>query len=784
MVIRSIDAHDVFQTFVNREAEVDRLAELIRTAEGGRLGAILAWPDSGLTASLRQAGHRFDPHINVVHIDLSNRQPDAMLTQAVQFVVKRGQEYARKILHPLARPGKRDVLRRLIGGSAGALPVVGSVASQLSDITFSLVSPDTDYLQYNRKLSDLFGLLAESGRTCIIADHFQKAQPNHVTQIANTLNANPSVSVLAAQNSEARTPSVQLLADALGPYLGALSEFPRPDGQLAKLILAEIERKRGITLSANNLPDIRLGLHAYLSRIYDLLLQKQSQPEQLLQIHLDIICTLKTAEMTIGASIVFNALVRGGLFVLDGAVFQDAISTLESHGLVAPSQANGLELSLALTSQGDARASLEMASGHRNLLYSELLYRGLMELIESGKLTAHPFAALLYRLAGVVDPDGQNRWKMATIKSCIATSDFFEASAILDRIQETLPRQSDDDTLTLIAATATTKRYDQALELCDALRNQNARTAILRSVLLYRCLKLDEALDEMKSLLSFLTNLEERCYLAVFFIALCIDRGQIDNEAKNLIASVDEFSETRHFGYLLNIIAATQTPDNAVRMCERSLASFERHGDDFGFGGARANVGVHLIKSGQFAESLEVSRSAHEHLSKYGIQHVHLVANNIASASLMIGDLALAEHWVRISLNLLQTSTIRVNALTNLAAIEFLKGRAEAMQVAIIEAARQAELQPIERVRSKACRNLSLLIDNRNGSPEVLSRICEPFPSDGAQTWTARPTLSGSTTEQRLEFLVERYVPPTNQYWYPNPMNLFERQSLSVETYG
>lgn len=782
--IRSVNAHEVFRIFINRQAEVDRLVDLIRTSEEGRIGAILAWPDSGLTASLRQAQSRLDQRLNVVPVDLSNRQPDAFLLQTIQYILGKGKEYSQEILRPLARPGKKEVLVRLLGAGSGAVPVLGSTLSQLSDIAVNLVSPDLDNLQYNKKLSDIFNLLSKTGRTCIVADHFQKAQPSHLAQIANTLNANPGVAVLAAQNTVEQVPSVQILDKTLEPYLGALAEFPQPDEHLAELILSDVAKKAGIVIQASQVSDIRDGLHAFLSQIYRLLINNFSQPEPLDQIHIDILCILKTADVPLGASMLFHSLVKGKLFMLDGTAFRESMALLEEHGLVTLSQASGLEISIALSSQGEARAQRELESNHRILLFTEILYRGLTDLIDSQKLDSNIFAPLVYRLAGTVDQNAQDRWRIATIKSCIATSDFFEASAILDRVETTLPRQNDDDTLTLIAALVTTKKYDRALKLCSRISDSTLQIAILRAVLLYRSLKLQNAHEEMTSLLSIVQDPEERCFLSVFFIALCIDRSHIDENARQLIASADQFSDTRYYGYLLNIIAATQLPNEAVETCRLSFWSFEKNLDEFGLAGACANEGVHLIKAGRFHEGLETSLSAYERLSKYGIQHIHLVANNIASASLMLGKVADAERWVRMSLNLLQTSTIRINALSNLAAIEFIRGNTDRMVSAMVEAVKQAGRQPIGHARKRACANLKIFAHDQMEFPDTILDVC----GDDLDETEQHPALTAPGPEalekDRLAYLVEAHKPPTNQYWYPNPMGLFQSKSLAVEAFG
>ena len=779
----SINASEIFHIFVNRRDEIDGLIKQIEDAECGHIGAVLARPDTGLSAALRVARNGIGTRINVVHIDLRDGQPDALFLQTIQYVINRGKEFSERVLPPLARPGKKEILRRIIGGSAGAVPLAGSPLSQLSEIAFNLVSPDTGYLEYNRKLSEIYDLLTKFDKTCIVFDHFQRAQPNHLAQIANTLNAIPTLSAPAAQNTVDLLPSVQVTSDHLKPYLGTFEKLPAPHPSLAELIVKRISRRMDVAIHASQFPDIRIGLHAFLSRIYRFLTEHTPEPERLKQIHLDILSLLKTADTAISVAVLFHALVHGRLFILDSTAFNQELALLESLDLVEINRLTGLDTRVSLTSRGEPLAREELGTGHRDLLFSQVLYGGLVDLIEAGTLTEATFAPLLYRLAGLIDQDGQIRWRIAAITSCIATSSFVEASTMLDDLEANLQLTDEDDTLTLIAAMSTTKKYVQALKYCGSIANKNTRTAILHSILLYRSLKLDTAHEEMSALLSVVRDPEEKCILATYYIALCIDRGEIDAAAQKLIASAEYFNNTKRYGYLLNIIAATEKPVDAIVTCRRSFEVFERAGDRFGLGGAWANVGVHLIKNREFAEGLATSESAYGHLSRFGIQHVDLVANNIASALLMLGDAEAAARWVRKSLDLLQTSTIRINALTNLAAIGFLEDKPEVLKETIVEAGGQAAAQPIERIREKFCENALVLCEGLAEMPEIVRRLCRRcLPADALAIYGTVRTPT-TTRDERLSILQARYSAPTNQYWYPNPMDLFEKKALSVEAY-
>lgn len=764
--------------FLNRDAEVEQLATFIRQAEGGRLSAVLAEPDTGLSSALREAGRRISKPAQIIPIDLGNGTSETILIQTLRYVAQRGEDFAKVVLRPIARSKRAGVIPALVN----FMPGFGLSLDRLTAIATDQFYPDMSHLEYNRTLCDLYSSLSEQGVTCMVVDHLQRAKPEHLMQLATTLNASPRVKAIAGQNTANCVPSSQLTINVLKPYVGAQQQFAKPDAHLAELILARVAQRKHVEFDLRELPDIGSGLHGFLEQVYVRLTQAASVMLPLEQIHQDILCILRTADSDLSTSVLFHATVNGGLFILDASAFEQEIELLTQYGLLTSVRgASGRRTSVALTSQGRQYADDALREGHQDLVYADILYRSLVEQIETQQLQGGAPATLLYRLSGLVDPEGQKRWRMAMLKSCIATSNFLEATSVLEEIRSNLPRQSDDDTLTLISAMVTTKKYASALDVTSTLAEKSTRTAILKGILLYRDLQLEAAHRSMLVLMPTLSSTEESCILATYIIALGIDRGAQDPLAQAIIADASRFSQTWHYGYLLNVIAATQHPTQAIETCQTAAPVFEANGDIFGLGGTHANIGVHLLKAKRYQDSKRASIKAHELLARFGIQHVHLVANNIAGAALKSGSLDEASVWVRKSLNLLQTSTIGIRALANLAVVEFIRGDFHAMISAVDAAAQRATDQPMEHVRRSFCRSVGPIVAGYGQLPDNVRMLLE-CSHEKSDTPPANPFfVDAGTQSDRLAYVQAQYTPGTNQYWFPNPMNLFKGKGLSSE---
>lgn len=284
-------------------------------------------------------------------------------------------------------------------------------------------------------------------------------------------------------------------------------------------------------------------------------------------------------------------------------------------------------------------------------------------------------------------------------------------------------------------------------------------------------------------MLGIVKNIDLRCIILTYYVALLIDTDKEGEAKETSLEQSHHIEDSKYFGYFQNIIAALQSPTDAITTCIGALKIMETTSDHFGAGGTWGNIGVHMIKARLYDESIDSSKKAHEILSKFGIQHIHLVSNNLASSYLMIGELGQASMWLRRSLDLLQTSTIRINALQNLAALSYLRNQPETFEQAVTEGMRYADRQGIDRVRFKFLKNAYILCNNFDSSMKIVGENLRRYENPVNELDVSLAPWSIEDSSLRLKYLQENYDPPTNQYWYPNPMNLIPDKSLSVETY-
>ena len=774
---------DVFDIFVNRERELRLLDEIIGDTGQARINVVKATVDSGLSSALLSVIGKRSADENLIYFDALDSRPEALFEQTVNWIASRGEKFAAQVLLPLARPNKKKSFARLFASGLTAVPLVGDTISTLFDLAtdWFMATPDTG--EYNSKIKALFEQLGRSGRVVLIADHFHSAHEHHIAQLVNVLYTLENVSLLIGQNTPSKSLSKQVTDRKWSVFSSRVSEFPDPDIDLALKILDFINDKHNINISEKFAQKIAHGLRHFLDEVSHFISEMGHYHFEMKQIHRDIINILRVADEPLTLSLIFECIVFNNIFIGDLVIFNREIGVLFDAGFVSVNNGWGGSTSVLLSRRGGQCADEELTKVAR-LYYENCLYRTVDQGVAQGRIRAETVGLLMYRLASRVDERRTYHWSIAMLRSCVAASDFFEAERALTRIKTALSDSREEDILHILSACIATKRYEDGLGYLGRLSTQTTRTKILESILLYRCLRLEQSLAEMEALWRLGIEGNDACLLATFFVALCIDMETVDQHRGRIDQWLEAFRHCHSYGYLLNIVAATRGAPEAINLCERSLRFFRLAKDWFGQGGAIANIGVHRIKMGRFKESIRSSTKAHEMLAAFGIQHIHLVANNLGCANLMLGQFQEGLVWLHRCLALAQTPTVRINALTNLGAIHVCLGQVDAAREAIAGAIAEASKNPIGHVKKRTWQNIRVLH----------AIIGLPMVEVAPELQNARKGPENDLTD--LEELSERaakygalhciqnyYLPRTNQYWYPNPMELFEEKKLSVETH-
>jgi|HubBroStandDraft_6_1064221.scaffolds.fasta_scaffold33060_2 hypothetical protein len=774
---------DLFNIFVNRERELARLDNLMVARSGvARIQIVKAGVDCGLTSAIRRTIKARRATENLVYFNARDPRPAALFEYATASILEKGQQAAHDILLPLVRPEKKEILTRLFSSGLKAIPFVGETISDSFAIATDWFAEKADTGEYNAKVNSLFDALCKSGRTIIVADHFQHATEHQVTQVANLLYTLENVALLIGQNTPDKSLARQTVDEKLSMFGSSILEFPDPDTDLAQKIIEVINTRHDVHVSFGLSERIHHGMRFFLEGVLDFIARQQHGKFELKQLHKDIICLLRSATEPIPHAIIFDAIVENSLFIADSVLFDAEVEFLCQMGLVGRQHGSESAIHLMLSRWGEEIANGELENSNLRLYYSTCLYRSIDRALSQKRFRPESVALLMYRLSSLVDERRSSYWSVATVRSCMATSNFAEANQVLAQIKSSLPQTREDDILTIVAACVATKRYAEGLGYLEKMERQPIRIRILKSILLYRCMRLERALSDMEGIWRSGVDGNDACLLATFFIGLCIDLGKQELLRGRIEEWRVKFRRCRSYGYFLNIVAATRSPAESVELCAQSLPYFRKGKDRFGYGGASANIGVHCIKLGEYKRAIRRSVKAHETLAKFGIQHVHLVANNLGCANLMLGQYGESRMWLQRCLTLAQTSTVRVHALTNLAAVNACTASKDMATMALRSAIDESSKNPIVHVMHTLTHNTAVVCAIADlplpwGLPPP-SDMPNEFES-GVEFVDAVRTAVDQVGP--LASLRRYYRPPTNQYWYPNPMDLFEEKRLSSE---
>lgn len=545
---------DLFHIFVNREQELSWLGNIVNARTNqNRINIVKASIDSGLTSALQKTIEKQYLPENVIYFNARDSRPEALFEQSVDAVIKKGEAYANEILVPLARSDRKNSLTRLIKESLKIIPIAGAPISGIFDLAsdWFLAKPDTG--GYNGKIQKLFEAISKTGQTIILADHFHDARDHHIKQLTNILYGIEDIRLVVAQNTQGKSLSKQVTNQNWSIFSSSISEFPDPDAALGRKIIEFINQKHDIHLSESFSESIHLGLGAFLRTLLNAVSATGGHHFQIRQIHRDILSFMRCADEPLPFSLLLECLTTSALFLPDSIALKREITFLHSANLISLQNDIG-GIRMVLTRRGETVADEALSKVTQRLFYSSSLYRTVERGIAEGRINRNAVALLMYRLSKFVDERSARRWSMAMVRSCVTTSNFFEAESVLRQIKAKLSVDYEGDALSLISACISTKRYQDALAYIQERPSRSIKLKILESILLYRCLRFDEAFEVMKELQLVDAAPNDACMLAIYFIGLCIDLQKPEELGSQLDEWISTYCDTKLHGYLLNIV--------------------------------------------------------------------------------------------------------------------------------------------------------------------------------------------------------------------------------------
>lgn len=413
----------------------------------------------------------------------------------------------------------------------------------------------------------------------------------------------------------------------------------------------------------------------------------------------------------------------------------------------------------------------------------------------SGRHSSAEVAPLLYRLAKRVAVEDTDARLRDIIRLSLQMGSRSLAEGFLDRA---IPVQESDlslqDYVAKLAFLISVKGFDRVLELtANPMRKewtQNRFVQIFRGIALNRRRFHAESEQLLAKLCETFSSLEELTLLVSYRIVGRIHANDIMGARLLYLQYKDKLTGASNYGYFLRNGAEVFEAAEGVEILTKALTYHERNQDAFGTATTLCNRGAKLAQTGQPECGLRDVESAYDSLEVFGIHHLGIVIGDLAHCLLYLGLYEQAEASCRKALRYMGKELPRAYTLTNLAAIELLKGDRSKALSTIESVILDAGNAKVDRVRQKVYLNGALISMFAGAPSEIVAPLCDkalrhPDRRNPQMTQDRIATIQEFLEKPRqlsTDLFFSLYSPCSIFYWYQNPLEGLPIDFLSLET--
>jgi tetratricopeptide (TPR) repeat protein len=332
----------------------------------------------------------------------------------------------------------------------------------------------------------------------------------------------------------------------------------------------------------------------------------------------------------------------------------------------------------------------------------------------SGRHSPAEVAPLLYRLAKRVAIEDTDARLRDIIRLSLQMGSRSIAEEFVDRA---IPVQESDlnlqDYVAKLAFLISVKGFDRILDLTanppHKAWGQNRFVQIFRGIALNRRRFHDESEQLLAKLCETSSSVEELTLLVSYRIVGRIHANDVAGARVLYFEYKDKLTGAFNYGYFLRNGAEVFEAAEGVEILTKALAYHEQNQDAFGTATTLCNRGAKLAQTGRPESGLGDVEQAYDALEVFGVHHLGIVIGDLAHCYLYLGLYDQAEETCRKALRYMGKELPRAYTLTNLAAVQLLKGeRAEALST-IERFILDAENAKVDRVRQKVYLNGALI---------------------------------------------------------------------------
>lgn len=414
------------------------------------------------------------------------------------------------------------------------------------------------------------------------------------------------------------------------------------------------------------------------------------------------------------------------------------------------------------------------------LIYQDIVYKFL------SAMSAHTVDDLrtLFDLSKSIKPQHTKKWGKALLVESLSRGLSPQNEWI-----NAVKASADPQELFLCAlCTYRLWKYKETLEILVAIwpHVQGMRDAIiLRALTLNRCRKHGEADELLSSLEKTSSSVDERAMILSMQISNCIHSGNEGKAVELVSAYENELMTAKTFGYFLRNAATLFQGEQARDYWERSIQAFKEAGDEYGELTTLVNMTRTFIRAGKAEYALSCMTRAYNGLMPYGVEQLHIAANNLGVAFFSCGDISNAKKHLRIARLITKSLMPRVYITINDCMVMLHEGQPMAALEALLKCGSDVNASNLPRLKSRYYLALAGIYCILNHFSDALNAITESNKYSVNSFSALRKRIENSCKTRRSiprnqwnNFFAPAYL----EYWIANPLSIMSKDVLSGQT--
>lgn len=418
-----------------------------------------------------------------------------------------------------------------------------------------------------------------------------------------------------------------------------------------------------------------------------------------------------------------------------------------------------------------------LANPADKLIYQDIVYRYL------AALKAHTFGELkiLFTLSQSVAAQYQSTWG----KELLVESLQRGSSIQMEWIEAV--KISSDPKERFLCALGTFKlwKYRETLKILTSLwpqMKESRDVKILLALTLNRCREHRAADQLLWDLIKSSRDIDEKTVLLSITISNCVHSGN-ENKAKQIVLNYEtELSESKAYGYFLRNSATLFQGETANSYWKKSITAFQRVNDTYGELTTIVNMSRIYIRSGNLAYVKLHMKRAYDGLLPYGIEQLHIAANNLGIVCISCGDFLNAKRYLRIAKLIAKSLMPQVYIAINDCCILLESGKCEESLEGLLKYTFAVDSSNIPRLKSRyylALAGLQCILGHFQEALEALE-VSEKYSTGTFSVLRGR--IADRCKEETSTSLCnwrDYFSPAFLEYWITNPLSIMSKDVLS-----